>query len=103
MFADYSIDLSPDETFGKGHRMVSPQLAGGTLLDMGIYSLAWIFQTLYTTQSAQAHAKYPPPRVVFSVQKYGPTGVDEMASMQIIDEVRRQNGLVYPKEIEATN
>ncbi|PWY95411.1 putative dimeric dihydrodiol dehydrogenase [Aspergillus sclerotioniger CBS 115572] len=80
-FADSSLDLSPEQSFGPDHRMVSPALAGGALLDMGIYSLTWIFQTLYTTQSSEERERAPPPTVVSSVQKYSLTGVDETVSM----------------------
>ena len=79
-FADNSLDLSPNKSFDPQHRMVSPALAGGALLDMGIYSLTWIFQALYTTQSLDVRARAPAPRVASSVQKYRPTGVDEMVS-----------------------
>jgi dihydrodiol dehydrogenase / D-xylose 1-dehydrogenase (NADP) len=73
-FADNSLDLKPEENFDVEHRMVNPDLAGGVLLGVGIYSLTWIFQTLYTTQSFESRVA---PRVLSSVQKYGPTGVDE--------------------------
>lgn len=45
---------------------------------MGIYSLTWVFQTLYHTQPASARN---PPSVTSSVTKYARTGADEMTSM----------------------
>ncbi|KAJ5098466.1 dimeric dihydrodiol dehydrogenase [Penicillium argentinense] len=45
---------------------------------MGIYSLTRIFWSLYTTQSTETRK---PPRVVSSIQKYRPTGVDEAANI----------------------
>jgi predicted dehydrogenase len=51
--------------------MVNPSLAGGALLDLGIYALTWVFQTLYTTESnPQA------PTVISAVEKYH-LGTDE--------------------------
>lgn len=85
--ADNSLDLS-DANFSADHRMVSPDLAGGSLLDMGIYSLTWIFQTLYTTQLPETRK---PPQVLSSVRKYEPTGVDEAVSMLLT--FPRENGL----------
>ncbi|PYI06055.1 putative dimeric dihydrodiol dehydrogenase [Aspergillus sclerotiicarbonarius CBS 121057] len=85
--ADNSLDLRPEESFGRDHRMVSPDLAGGVLLDMGIYSLTWIFQTLYTTQLPEERVS---PRVASSVQKYAPTGVDETAIVL----------LTFPRDVE---
>lgn len=79
VFADNSRASDPERTWADGkHRMVNPDLAGGALLDLGIYSLTWVFQTLYTTQPASTRQ---PPRVVSSVQKYPPTGVDEMTTI----------------------
>lgn len=55
--------------------MVNLDLAGGALLDLGIYALTWVFQTLYLTQkNPQA------PTVVSTMQKYK-TGADEQTSM----------------------
>lgn len=50
-------------------------LAGGALLDLGIYALTWVFQTLYTTQKGPQA-----PTVVSTMQKYK-TGADEQTSM----------------------
>lgn len=74
--ADLS-NLSPPETsFADTHRMVNPDLAGGALLDLGIYALTWVFQTLYTTQADPQ----PPSSVLGSIRKYK-TGADEHTSM----------------------
>lgn len=55
--------------------MVNLDLAGGALLDLGIYALTWVFQTLYLTQkNPQA------PTVMSTMQKYK-TGADEQTSM----------------------
>lgn len=78
VFADNSTGVDPEEQFGKEHRMVNPDLAGGVLLDMGIYSLTWVFQTLYTTQPPGTRK---PPQVLSSIQKYPSTGVDELTTI----------------------
>jgi predicted dehydrogenase len=74
--ADNSANLNPEVSWADGqHRMVNPDLAGGALLDLGIYSLTWIFQTLYHTQACPTL-----PTVVSSLRKYS-TGTDEMTSI----------------------
>lgn len=60
------------------HIMVNPRLAGGIILDAGIYSLTWVFQTLYSTQPT---ADRKPPTVKSIVAKYPCTGVDSMVTM----------------------
>ncbi|KAF5000302.1 hypothetical protein FDECE_11250 [Fusarium decemcellulare] len=60
------------------HIMVNPRLAGGILLDAGIYSLTWIFQTLYSTQPASTRQ---PPTSKSIVAKYARTGVDSMVTI----------------------
>jgi dihydrodiol dehydrogenase / D-xylose 1-dehydrogenase (NADP) len=71
VFADNSMAMSPEEAFADGKsRMVNPDLAGGALLDLGIYSLTWVFQTLYHTQPEDART---PPRVLAALKSYGPT------------------------------
>ncbi|EME41876.1 hypothetical protein DOTSEDRAFT_74063 [Dothistroma septosporum NZE10] len=74
--ADNSVALDPENSFPDDkHRMVNVDLAGGALLDLGIYSLTWVFQTLYHTQkNPQA------PKVVSQINKYR-TGADEETSM----------------------
>ncbi|KAM0420284.1 hypothetical protein ACHAPT_011945 [Fusarium lateritium] len=62
----------------KSHIMVNPELAGGILLDGGIYSLTWAFQSLYTLQPVSSRR---PPTVKSAVTKYIPTGVDAMTTI----------------------
>lgn len=79
--ADFSIGTIPEESFEVSHRMINMDLAGGCLLDLGIYSLTWVFQTLYHTlprEQRQAPkvkgvAMTPEPR----------TGADEMTTIML--------------------
>ncbi|KAI1460855.1 hypothetical protein F4805DRAFT_347533 [Annulohypoxylon moriforme] len=64
-------------TFPDEHRMVNPDLAGGALLDLGIYSLTWLFQILY---HLQPEAEKEAPRTVAAINKYS-TGADEMTNI----------------------
>jgi predicted dehydrogenase len=57
--------------------MVNPDLAGGALLDLGIYSLTWVFQTLYHTQPEQEKEA---PKVLAAINKYS-TGADANTSI----------------------
>lgn len=65
-------------SFDHSHRMVNLDLAGGALLDLGIYSLTWLFQTLY---HLQPEAEKEAPKVVAAINKYEATGADEMTSV----------------------
>lgn len=80
VLADNSIYSDPEKDFADGkHRMVNPDLAGGALLDLGIYSLTWVFQTLYTTMAEKDRKK---PAVQSFLKKYEATGsADEMTTM----------------------
>jgi predicted dehydrogenase len=64
---------SENLSFDDSHRMVNPDLAGGALLDLGIYSLTWVFQILYLCQKVGDREK---PKVMAAVDKYY-TGADE--------------------------
>ncbi|RPB00010.1 NAD(P)-binding protein [Choiromyces venosus 120613-1] len=55
------------------HRMVNPDLAGGALLDLGLYPLTWVYQILYHTLP---EAEKKAPVVTGTISKYERTGVD---------------------------
>lgn len=67
------------QKYGTSHRMVNPNLAGGALLDLGIYSLTWVFQTLYTTLPISQ--RKPPSDIKAIMTRYPATGVDESTSI----------------------
>lgn len=80
VIADLSFGQDVENTWGANaakHRMVNPDLAGGALLDLGVYPLTWCFQSIYHTVPA---AERKPPKVIASVEKYA-TGADEKTSM----------------------
>ncbi|KAH8723542.1 hypothetical protein GQ44DRAFT_740966 [Phaeosphaeriaceae sp. PMI808] len=76
VFADFSFCNDVETVFGTSHRMVNMHLAGGALLDLGIYSLTWIFQALY-----RAGEQNGPTSVVSAVSKYAATGCDEQTTV----------------------
>ncbi|KAH7155256.1 hypothetical protein B0J13DRAFT_496258 [Dactylonectria estremocensis] len=63
--------------FADSHRLVNPDLAGGALLDLGIYSLTWVFQTLYHVKGEEDKEA---PNVVSAINKYD-LGADETTSI----------------------
>jgi len=80
VISDNSMALDPENTFKDGKsRMVNPDLAGGALLDLGIYALTWVFQTLYHTQPEKERQ---PPKLLAFVKNYEPTEkADEHSTM----------------------
>ncbi|KAK8006415.1 D-xylose 1-dehydrogenase (NADP(+)) [Apiospora marii] len=64
-------------TFKDEHRMVNVDLAGGALLDLGIYSLTWLMQILYHCQPEEEKEV---PKTVAAINKYT-TGADEMTNI----------------------
>ncbi|KAH9860622.1 hypothetical protein J1614_011953 [Plenodomus biglobosus] len=71
VISDNSMALDPENTFADGKsRMVNPDLAGGALLDLGIYALTWVYQTLYHTQPEGSRQ---PPKLHAFVKPYEPT------------------------------
>jgi hypothetical protein len=72
--ADNSFGKEADSgrlVFDDSHRMVALDLAGGALLDLGIYSLTWVFQTLYHLQKEREK-----PEIASAIIKYD-LGADE--------------------------
>ncbi|KAF1986337.1 oxidoreductase [Aulographum hederae CBS 113979] len=49
IFADNSLGMHPKNDLPPDDRLVRRELAGGALLDLGVYSIHWIFQALQTT------------------------------------------------------
>lgn len=81
--ADLSISSIPEDKFDVGHRMVNLDLAGGCLLDLGIYSLTWVFQTLYHTLPTSVRGQNR-PKVVGTAMTFEPrTHADESTVMLI--------------------
>lgn len=58
--------------------MINKDLSGGCLFDLGIYSLTWIFQTLY--HSLPEHSKQE-PQVKSLMSFHRATGVDETTTV----------------------
>lgn len=92
----FPADLSFNEDAGNGalgfpdtNRMVNKDLAGGALLDLGVYALTWVFQTLYHTQPEEVKEE---PKVVAAINKYT-TGVDEMTSIIVQFPKHRSQGI----------
>lgn len=81
VLADNSIGTAkPDGSldFPDSSRMVNIDLAGGALLDLGIYSLTWVFQTLYHLQKDPET-----PKVVAGINKYDRTGADDNTTVVV--------------------
>jgi len=90
--ADLSIGCDAPEgkvNFADTHRMVNADLAGGALLDLGIYALTWVFQSLYHTQPEEEKEA---PNVLASVNKYH-TGADETTSIILQFPKHRSHGI----------
>ncbi len=80
VIADLSLENAQEDgtlSFADSHRMVNLDLAGGALLDLGIYALTWNFQILYHCHPKPREA----PKVVSALNKYDRTGADEMTSI----------------------
>lgn len=80
VYADLSFWNDVEAEFGTEHRMVNLDLAGGALLDLGVYSLTWVFLILYHLQREGEKKK---PSVKGSMSLYTPTGCDEMTSVML--------------------
>ncbi|CAO2649022.1 Nn.00g099710.m01.CDS01 [Neocucurbitaria sp. VM-36] len=83
VISDNSMALDPEKSFADGkNRMVNPDLAGGALLDLGIYALTWVFQTLYHTQPENSRQ---PPKLLAYVKNYEATGKADETSTIILN------------------
>ncbi|RDW83493.1 putative dimeric dihydrodiol dehydrogenase [Coleophoma crateriformis] len=77
VFADMSFGEDIEKRWGTKKREVNLDLAGGALLDLGVYALTWVFQILYHLQPEPRQA----PTVLSTVTKYELTGADEQTSI----------------------
>ena len=101
VFADNSAATDPEVAFKDGtNRMVNPKLAGGALLDLGIYSLTWAFQTLYLTQP---ESERKPPKVLAAIKNYGPTGDADEATTIILSFPRSEEAGAEAHAIATTS
>ena len=77
--SDLSIGEIPEDSFEADHRMVNKDLAGGVLLDLGIYALTWVFQTVYHTMPK---GERKAPKVIGTAITEEPrTGADESTTI----------------------
>jgi predicted dehydrogenase len=76
LVADLSLSNVVEESFPDHDRMVNMNLAGGALLDLGLYSLTWVFQVLYHLSMDKTT-----PGVVGHMLKYPRTGCDESTTV----------------------
>ncbi|KIX99153.1 uncharacterized protein Z520_04729 [Fonsecaea multimorphosa CBS 102226] len=81
VISDLSIGVVPEKEFDLGHRMVNLDLAGGALLDLGIYALTWVFQTMYHTLPPQLRDQSRPKVVGAAMTPEPRTGADESTLM----------------------
>lgn len=86
-------------TFPDEHRMVNIDLAGGALLDLGIYSLTWLFQILY---HLQPEAEKEAPKTLAAIQQYK-TGADESTSIIVQFPGHKTTGVALTSLRIATN
>jgi len=86
-------------TFPDEHRMVNIDLAGGALLDLGIYSLTWLFQILY---HLQPESEKESPVTVAAIEKYR-TGADESTTVVVRFPQHKSMGVAMTSLRIATN
>ncbi|KAJ5792218.1 uncharacterized protein N7503_008196 [Penicillium pulvis] len=78
VLADTSFSDDPENKWGCDNRMVNLDLAGGVLLDLGIYSLTWVFQALYHTLPRDQRVA---PSITSQIIPYHLTGSDESTTV----------------------
>jgi predicted dehydrogenase len=79
--------------------MVNVDLAGGALLDLGIYSLTWLFQILY---HLQPETEKESPKTLAAITKYK-TGADESSSVMVQFPHHKSTGVALTSLRIATN
>ncbi|KUL83615.1 hypothetical protein ZTR_11272 [Talaromyces verruculosus] len=79
VLVDTSFGDEVEKTWSTEHRMLNKALAGGALLDLGIYSLTWIFLSLYHVLPMPQ--RKPPAAIAAQMTLNYLTGVDEASSI----------------------
>lgn len=69
------------------HRILNPDLAGGALLDLGIYNITWLRMTCFN----DPHNERQEPRISAHMLKSDKTGVDEFTNISMIFDKSRVN------------
>ncbi|KAI1117531.1 hypothetical protein F5Y14DRAFT_352773 [Nemania sp. NC0429] len=103
VIADNSINNDGPEgslTFPDENRMVNIDLAGGALLDLGIYSLTWVFQILY---HLQPEAEKEAPQTLAAILPYHRTGSDESTTVVVQFPGHKSQGVALTSLRIATN
>ncbi|KAJ5755335.1 hypothetical protein N7533_004878 [Penicillium manginii] len=93
--ADTSFSDDVEVRWGTEHRMVNRDLAGGALLDLGIYSLTWVFQTLYHTLPKDQRK---PPTVTSQITPYHLTGADEATTILLNFPTSTPSNGAHPRQ-----
>ncbi|RAH40129.1 Gfo/Idh/MocA family protein [Aspergillus brunneoviolaceus CBS 621.78] len=75
VWADNGLGMEIERQFLTGDRLITLDLAGGGLLDLGIYSLNWVLQALGPRRD------YAPHAVASGMTKDRSTGVDETTTI----------------------
>ncbi|KAE8336995.1 hypothetical protein BDV24DRAFT_140635 [Aspergillus arachidicola] len=99
VLADNSFGDDMEEKWGIKHRMVNKDLAGGALLDLGIYSLTWVFQALYHTLPRES--RRAPSRISSHMSLYHLTGADEATSILLTFPTSTPSNLPHLGESQA--
>ncbi|KAE8329176.1 hypothetical protein BDV39DRAFT_214143 [Aspergillus sergii] len=72
--ADNGLEIDPYSDFPPGDRMVVKELAGGALLDLGVYSIHWILQAMPKINRC-------PIQILSTTTEYPISGVDETTTI----------------------
>ncbi|OJJ44182.1 hypothetical protein ASPZODRAFT_135670 [Penicilliopsis zonata CBS 506.65] len=99
VIADNSTGDDVEKIWGTAHRMVNKDLAGGALLDLGIYSLTWVFQTLYHTLPVTQ--RKPPSAISAHITPYHLTGADEATTILLSFPTTTPSNSTHPGESQA--
>ncbi|KAB8245433.1 hypothetical protein BDV35DRAFT_405795 [Aspergillus flavus] len=74
VFADNGLGMDPYSDFLPGDLMVVKELAGGALLDVGVYSIHWVLQAMPKTNRR-------PIQILSTTTEYAVSGVDETTTI----------------------